>query len=220
MLLDPGYIILDTTGTGSAGSGTVPAGSSTTSTLDLNVNTAFANLGVSDIILQARNDITLAGGTAWDLSGTIGANLGGVTSGQLTLQAGRNIIFGDGSLISDANNWSVALAAGVNNFATGAIQPGVGNIYLNGGAGQTGGGSIQTARGSINLAAGQDITVGSGYVITTGGGSINAHALAGNIDTGSDAQGYILSTNASSLSAGLRFAAAAWAASAPATAAM
>ena len=32
--------------------------------------------------------------------------------------------------------------------------------------------------------------VGYGYVITTGGGSINAHALSGNIDTGSDAQGY------------------------------
>jgi filamentous hemagglutinin family protein len=199
LLLDPGFITLDTTGTGSAGSGTVSAGSSTTSTLDLNVNTAFANLGVSQIILQAMNDITLAGGTAWDLSGTIGANLGGVTSGQLTLQAGRNIVFGDGSLISDGNNWSVALAAGVNNFSTGGIQPGVGNIYLNGGAGQTGGGSIQTARGSINLAAGQNITVGSGHVITAGGGSINAHALAGNIDTGSDAQGYHFEAGVGSL---------------------
>ena len=49
--------------------------------------------------------------------------------------------------------------------------------------------------------AGQDITVGSGYVITTGGGSISAHALAGDIDTGSDAQGYHFNRNASSLSA-------------------
>ena len=52
----------------------------------------------------------------------------------------------------------------------------------------------------INLTAGQDILVGSGYVITTGGGSISAHALAGNIDTGSDAQGYFFKKNASSLS--------------------
>lgn len=200
LLLDPGYITLDTTGAGSAGSGTILAGSNPGSTLDLNVNTALANLGVSDIILQAQNDITLATGTAWDLSGTIGANLGGVTGGQLTLQAGRNIIFGEGSSISDANDWSVALSAGVNDFTAGTVQPGMGSIYLNGGMGQTGGGFIQTAQGNINLTAGQDITVGSGYVITTGGGSINAHALAGNIDTGSDAQGYHFESAVGSLS--------------------
>ena len=114
LLLDPDYIILDTSGSDSAGSGTVLAGSNPGKTLDLNVNSAFANLAVSQIILQAAYDITLAGGTAWNLSGTIGANLGGVTSGQLTLEAGRNIIFGDGSSISDANNWSVTLQAGYN----------------------------------------------------------------------------------------------------------
>jgi len=281
LLLDPGYIILDTSGSGSAGSGTVLAGNNSSSTLDLNVNSAFANLAVSQIILQAMYDITLSSGTSWDLSGTIGANFGGVTSGQLTLEAGRNIIFGDGASISDANNWSVTLMAGVNNFNTGTIQTGTGNIYLNGGNGQAGSGSIQTASGSvnlmagngiqigsgainssagnitwqaggdiqfgdgsqitvgnnglvtldagynyanntvqfgvgniylnggldgdgvggsiqaaagdINLTAGQNILVGSGYVITTGGGSISAHALAGNIDTGSDAQGYYFS---------------------------
>ena len=202
LLLDPGYIILDTSGSGSAGSAAVLAGNNPGSTLDLNVNSAFANLAVSQIILQAVYDITLAGGTSWNLSGTIGANFGGVTSGQLTLEAGRNIIFGDGSSISDANGWSVTLMAGVNNFNTGTIQPGAGNIYLNGGlAGDGVGGSIQAAAGDINLVAGQDITVGSGYVITTGGGSISAHALAGDIDTGSDAQGYHFNRNASSLSA-------------------
>ena len=129
LLLDPGYIILDTSGSGSAGSGAVLAGNNPGSTLDLNVNSAFANLAVSQIILQAVYDITLAGGTSWNLSGTIGANFGGVTSGQLTLEAGRNIIFGDGSSISDANGWSVTLMAGVNNFNTGTIQPGAGQ-YL------------------------------------------------------------------------------------------
>ena len=187
LFLDPDYIILDTSGNGSAGSGTVLAGDNPGTTLDLNVNTAFANLAVSQIILQAAYDITLAGGTSWNLSGTIGANLGGVTIGLLTLEAGRNIVFGDGASISDANNWSVALRAGVNNFTTGLVQPGVGNIYLNGGLGMTGGGSIQMAHGYINngiplpaidLIAGQDITVGSGYVITLtvpgpNGGSIN-----------------------------------------------
>ncbi len=293
LLLDPGYIILDTSGSGSAGTGTVLAGTSSTSILDLNVTTAFANLAVSDIILQAVNNITLTGGTTWDLSGTIGANSGGVTSGQLTLEAGNNIIFQDGSSIVDENNWSVTLEAGVNNFTTGtihtgtgtiyldggdgvggsvqttdgsinlsaggniqigsgiasstagnimwqaggdiqfgdgssisdgnngvvtlaagynfansAVQAGVGSIYLNGGPNGDGiGGSIQATAGdintteAINLAAGQDITVGTGYVITTGGGSISAHALAGSIDTGSDAQGYAFANNASSLNA-------------------
>jgi len=204
LLLDPDYIILDTSGSGSAGSGTVLAGSNPGSTLDLNVNSAFANLAVSQIILQAVYDITVASGTSWDLSGTIGANLGGVTSGQLTLEAGRNIIFGDGSSISDANNWSVALQAGYN-FANNSINYGKGNIYLGGFDGtspQDFSGSIQTASGSITLTAGQNILVGSGYVITTGGGSISAHALAGNIDTGSDAQGYYFSIGSvSSLSA-------------------
>jgi filamentous hemagglutinin family protein len=204
LLLDPDYIILDTSGSDSAGDGTVLAGNNPGNTLDLNINDAFANLAVSQVILQAAYDITLAGGTFWDLSGTVGANVGGVTSGQLTLEAGNNILFQDGSAIVDANNWSVTLKAGVNNFTTGTVQPGVGNIFLNGGPGSSGGGSIQMGSGNgsspvINLVAGQDITVGSGYVITTGGGSINAHALAGNIDTGSDARGYHFESAVSSL---------------------
>ena len=200
LLLDPDYITLDASGSGSAGNGVVPVGSSPGGTLDLNVGGAFANLAVSQITLQAKYDITLAGGTSWNLSQSIGANFGGVPGGQLTLEAGRNIIFQDGSLLSDANNWSVTLQAGYD-FALNAVQPGLGSIYLNGGAGLGGSGSIQTAAGSISLQAGQDITVGSGYVITTGGGSINARALAGNIDTGTDAQGYHFVNNASSLGA-------------------
>ena len=173
LLLDPDYIILDTSGSDSAGSGTVLAGDNPGTTLDLNVNSAFANLAVSDIILQAAYDITLTAGTAWDLSGTIGANLGGVTGGQLTLEAGRNIIFGDSSSISDANNWSVTLKAGVN-FSSGVVQAGSGSICLTGGqingAAQTVGGSIQTTGGSISLNAGQDIQTGTGSLIDLNGG--------------------------------------------------
>ncbi|MGA2786986.1 MAG: filamentous hemagglutinin N-terminal domain-containing protein [Verrucomicrobiota bacterium] len=175
LLLDPDYIILDTSGSGSAGSGTVLAGSNPGSTLDLNVNSAFANLAVSQIILQAVYDITLTGGTSWDLSGTIGANLGGVTSGQLTLEAGRNIIFGNGSQITDANNWSATLEAGYN-FANNTIQSGQGNIYLNGGSGQSGIGSIQLSQGSINLTAGNSIVVGSGCQLIDDGSTIGLYA--------------------------------------------
>ena len=152
----------------------------------VNVNTAFA--GFSQILLQASGTITLNANTAWNLSASSGQ-----TSGQLTLEAGNNITLPDGSSISDGNNWSVNLEAG---FANNAISYGQGSILLNGGSG-----SIQTAAGNINLEAGQNILVGSGYVITTGGGSINAHALAGNIDTGSDAQGYHFVSNVGFLSA-------------------
>ena len=183
LLLDPDYIILDTSGSGSAGSGTVLAGSNPGSTLDLNVNSAFANLAVSQIILQAAYDITLAGGTTWNLSGTIGANFGGVTSGQLTLEAGRNIIFGNGAKLKDANHWSATLLAGYD-FVNNVVQSGTGNIYLNGGSGLSQNGTIQLSAGSINLSAGQSILVGSGSVFTTGGGSIYVDALAGDINAG------------------------------------
>jgi filamentous hemagglutinin family protein len=177
LLLDPDYIILDTSGSDTISSGTVRAGDDPngTGTLDLNVNTAFANLAVSQIILQAAYDITLAGNTSWDLSGTIGANFGGVTGGQLTLEAGRNITFGDGSKITDANNWSVALDAGYN-FANNTVQSGYGNIYLNGGSGQSGSGSIQLSQGSINLTAGNSIVVGSGCQLIDDGGVIGLYA--------------------------------------------
>jgi filamentous hemagglutinin family protein len=175
LLLDPDYIILDTSGSGSAGSGTVLAGDNPGSTLDLNVNSAFANLAVSQIILQAVYDITLSGGTSWNLSQTIGANFGGVTSGQLTLEAGRNIIFGDGSSISDANNWSVTLQAGYD-FVNQIVQSGIGNIYLNGGSGQSGSGSIQLSQAPINLTAGNSIVIGSGCQLIDDGGTIGLYA--------------------------------------------
>jgi filamentous hemagglutinin family protein len=174
--LDPASITLGTSTAGGA----------------IDVNTAFA--GFSTINLQATATITLNNNTAWNLSASTG-----VGSGQLTLQAGGDIVFGNNSQITDPNNWSVTLQAGYN-FANNTVQSGVGNIYLNGGNGQTLNGAIQTASGNINLAAGQNILVGQGYVITTGGGSINAHALAGNIDTGSDAQGYHFESSADSLS--------------------
>ncbi len=207
--LDPIDIVLGDTGTtGPDSSGTIDGSGSGSGTLNVNVNTAFQNITAGQILLKASGNIFVGDGTdsggsftpisgiIWDLTGSTGNR----PTGQLMLQARGDITFVDGSLITDANNWSVSLAAGYN-FANNMVQPGAGNIYLNGGLGLGGSGSIQTAAGNINLQAGQDITVGSGYVITTGGGSIYAHALTGNIDTGSDAQGYYFVNNAGSLSA-------------------
>lgn len=143
----------------------------------INVNTAFA--GFSTIILQASGDITLKANTTWDLGTSTG-----VSTGQLTLQAGGDIIFNSGARITDANNWSATLQAGydaVNNL----VAYGAGSILLNGNS------FIQTRAGNLNLEAGQDITVNSGFVRTTGGGNVSAWALAGNVDTGTYAHGYV-----------------------------
>jgi filamentous hemagglutinin family protein len=192
--LDPVNIILGTSVPNGTldGSGTV-AYSSAPDTLNLNVNAGKSFKNFSQIILQATGDITLNDGVIWNLSASTGK-----TSGQMTLEASGDITFGDGSEIFDANNWSISLNAGYD-FSSNKVQPGAGSIYLNGGSGLTGSGSIQLASGSVHLTAGQDITVGSGFVITTGGGSVTAHALAGNIDTGSDAQGYFFESGAGSL---------------------
>lgn len=151
----------------------------------INVTTAFA--GFANILLQASGNITLANNLTWNLSGSTGKN-----SGTLALQAAGNLILGAGSLITDANNWSVSLAAGYDS-ALNHSTPGSGSILFNGNA------AIQTAAGAISLLAGKDITVGSGYVITKGGGNIDAHALTGNINTGSAAIGYVFKKNATTL---------------------
>jgi hypothetical protein len=178
LLLDPVNITLGTSVGGSVPAGGTVAYDSGSGTLALNVNTAFAGMNFSAIDLQATANITLAANTIWNLSQSTG-----LSAGQLTLQAGGNIIFNNGSQITDANGWSVNLQAGVS-FPSGVIQAGVGNIFLNGGAGKTLNGAISLAQGSITLSAGNSILVGSGYVRTTGGGGINASALTGDINGG------------------------------------
>jgi filamentous hemagglutinin family protein len=172
LLLDPDYIVIDQTDASPDGK------------LHLNVNSDF--VGLSTINLQAQYDISFADGIAWDLSGSTGQS-----SGQLTLEAGGNIIFGSGTALTDENNWSVSLYAGVTDFANKVISPGTGNIYLNGGSGLNAGGSIELAAGDINLYAGQSILVAplgsqvvSGSIFTTGGGNIFAYAAAGDIVAG------------------------------------
>lgn len=193
LTLDPDFIVLDQSGTDSAGSGTVGVGDASGSTLYFDVNSRFT--GLSDITLQAAYDILFADGTVWDLSASTGQS-----SGSLTLEAGRNIIFGNTTALKDTADWSFNLYAGVTDFGTPKVSPGAGSILLNAFdpnnpvEASDPSGYIQTGTGHINLIAGQDITVGIGRVTTTAGGSITAHALAGNIDTGGYAQGYVFQT--------------------------
>ena len=171
----------------------------------------YSHLNSSQITLESKNDISLDSSVAWNLSDSTGLN-----SGHLILAAGGNIAFqydnGSqiGASIFDGNDWSVSLYVGVVNFATPTptIKSGIGSISFFDGTGQIlpsngnpPSGSIQMFAGDVNLVAGQDITLGSGVINTTGGGNINLHALAGNIDTGSYAQGYIFQS-ASSASQG------------------
>ena len=186
-LLDPVNLILGTSGNGTVPADGTVAYNSSPGTLNLNVNTAFANKNFSNIKLQASGDITVSDNTVWDLTASTS-----VGSGQLSLQAGANIILNNGAKILDPGGWSVALAAGYD-FINGVNRFGIGSISLNNGS------SIETAQGGISLTAGKDITVGSGHVITKGGGGIDASALQGNINTGTDAQGYVFKFNANSI---------------------
>ncbi len=195
LLLDPVDIVLNSSGSGSAGDGTVTAGNGA-GTLQLNVNTAFANKNFSQIILQATRNITLAQGTTWDISASTGVSSG---ENHLLLQAGNNIIFENNARIFDANNWSVKLEAGYN-LLSGQIQNGVGSVYLNGGSGRNLNGSIETSQGSIDISAGKDVLVSGGFVRTSGGGSIRVAALGGDIDAGKKNDGFEFTTTGYRLS--------------------
>ena len=168
-LLDPVNIVLGTSGSGTVpANGTVP--STGTGTLNLNVNTAFANKNFSNIKLQASGNITLNANTIWNLSGSTGQ-----TAGQLTLQAGGNITLNSGAQITDANSWSVSLAAGYN-FVNNTINANKGTLTLNDGS------AIQTTDGNVNLLAGLGITLtGSGSVSAAGKGGITAMVSSGSL---------------------------------------
>ena len=171
LLLDRDNITLNTSGSGSD-----------SDMLYLNVNSDFT--GLSKITLEANNQITVDSYTTWDLSGSTGQ-----TQGALVLAAGGDIVFNTGSAIYDNNKWTISLYAGVSDFNKLTVQSGNGSISMGSDEGDNPT-YIQTSSGAINLEAGANITLGLGYVNTTGGGSITAHALAGSIDTGGIVEGY------------------------------
>ena len=188
LLLDPINIVLNSSGSTTTApdpTGAINGSGATSSTWNVNVNTAFANKSFSQILLAASGNISLSSGLNWNLSSSTAES-----SGQLVLEAGGNITFANNSKITDANDWGVSLYAGYN-FNLGTISSGAGNIYLNGGSGKSLNGSIHLNAGSIAMFAGQSILLGSGSVNTLGGGSIFACALAGDIDAGTANGGYI-----------------------------
>ena len=166
-------------------------------------------------VATGSGNLYLNGGTGSDLAGSLQAGTGAITlqagnaiqlgsgsvtsmGGNILAQAGGDLTFLDNaSHFSAVNGGAITLQAGYN-YSSQTVSYGTGNLYLDG-AGIGLGGYVLTDSGAISLAAGLNITVGSGYVITTAGGGISAHALEGNIDTGSDAQGYHFNSNVKSL---------------------
>lgn len=180
LLIDPLNITIGNSGSGSIGSGTVGSGDAPVAgTLTLDVNTAF--IGFSQITLQALNNIAISSGTIWDLVASTGINSPG---SQLKLETGNNITVSSGASILGGEGWSVTLQAGRNFSFADTVNSGVGTISFAGNS------SLETQDGNINLLAGNNITVASGHIRTVNGGSITAHALAGNINSGTKANGF------------------------------
>lgn len=178
LLIDPTDIVIGGSGSGSIGSGTVASGDSP-STLNLDVNSAFQ--GFSHITLQATRNITLAANTVWDLEQSTGLTQAGSL---LKLEAGNNITFASGSSLLAGDNWSVTLQAGRSFPTSDTVVSRVGNISFSGSA------SLQAQNGSVNLLAGNNLTVGSGFIRTMEGGNIMAQAVGGTLNTGTRAKGF------------------------------
>lgn len=162
---------------------------------DLTIDSAFVsgltptlNSGLYQLNIQTDGNIKVA--TQWFLNDPGAAAL-------LTLSAGNSIIFNTGSSLNAANNWSLSLSAGPQSLTTKPTTAQTDGIYLNGAS------YIQTQNGSIHLWAANEIlinatttTANGGGVRTMAGGSIDATAQLGSINTGGSPQGYNYQTTA------------------------
>jgi filamentous hemagglutinin family protein len=172
LFLDPTDINITTSGTGSAGSGTVGA-NDPPPTLSLNPLTAFK--GFSTITLQATHDITLS--SSWNLPTSTGLDAVGC---QLTLQAGNNIALKDNVTLDGGGKWKLFLATGVN-FGTSPDLNG-GNLSLGSNA------KLKAGLGFIDVNAFRNINLNSKALVQTDAGSISLAAL-GDIAIGSSGIG-------------------------------
>ena len=143
--------------------------------------------GLSQILLQADDSITMSANTTWTLADLPGA-------GSFTLSAGNDITFSTGSSISAGKNWDLNLFAGTA-FVPSVAQPkpvsGSDGIYLNGSS------FIQSQNGNINVQAANEVLVnsllstsGGNGIRTRAGGSINVTAQYGNVNTGENASAF------------------------------
>src|SRR3984957_1204380 len=164
LIIDPDNITLSDSGS-TAASGTVNEGDSPSM---LTLNPASLD-SFSQILLQASGTITLA--TPWTVPDSL-------TATSLTLQAGNNLVFNSGDSLTVGRNWTVDLIAGANFNSPTGVTPGTGSITMGPNA------SVQSVNGNINLIAGDGISIGTGTIASTGGGSILLQAVSQNISLG------------------------------------
>jgi filamentous hemagglutinin family protein len=196
----PNIVLVSGSGDSAPANGTVnvgdppSAGSPDTLTLDVDTfNTLISQNMLSQINLQASQDIEVS--TLWSLPD-------GQPNASLTLQAGRNITLDNGAAIQTGQNWTVNLNAGgafVPTVAQPAPASGTYGIYLNGNS------YIQTQNGDINLTAMNEVqiatstaveNVGNSGIRTLVGGNISVTTTYGDVNTGSNPQGYQYQTTA------------------------
>lgn len=179
--------------------------------------------GYSQIDLRAPNNI--------ELSAVLGLNTATVPTA-LSLTAGNNITLDTGSGIDAGQNWTVNLTAGTGLAPGVTPASGSDGIYLE--ASGTAQSYILGLNGNINLRAANEVQVGwvnyagsgvetpspgsvnpgASSVSTAQGGSINVTTLYGDVNTGSDpngfnysATGYSVPDNVSTLLGGISTAA-------------
>jgi filamentous hemagglutinin family protein len=147
--------------------------------LVLNTSTSF--IGLSDIRVEAGQDITLANDTGWILAP-------GVTD--LTLRAGNDIVFGTNARIFDAGAAASPLRL---NLIAGANFQGGDLFDVTAGVGDIVNPFVQIGSGEIRAVAGNGIALDQGAIRTTAGGSIDLTAVAGDIDAGRNSNWFIQS---------------------------
>lgn len=134
---------------------------------NLNINDLAA---YSQIDLQALDNITLS--SAWS---TVNANAPSI----LSLSAGNNINLN--SSLTVGTGWDINLNSGLLQTA--------GGIYLKGAS------TIQAQDGDINLFASKEVIVNSGAIRTVSGGNISVTAVSGDVNTGTNPNGYNFGLN-------------------------
>ena len=176
---------------------------STAQSRDANNNNLEVNLNAGDLANYTQIDVhaldNLELSTAWTLNDSARPAI-------LSLQAGNSLILDAGASISGGKNWEVNLTAGTGFVPTlaqptpPAGDPAAGDyedgIYLKGGA------YVQTQNGDLNVWAANEVQIDAGLdagndgIRTLNGGNINVTAVAGEVNTGGNPQGFLYHYNA------------------------
>jgi trimeric autotransporter adhesin len=172
LLLDPNTITIDNGGTGNPNGGIIGVNAPGSPTIDPASLTAFTTISLeAKTSITVNAPITLPDGPE-------------KASYSITLRSGGNITFGARGGIAAGMDWAVNLIAGATFAGPTDVKSGTGSVALNGGA------TISSVDHAVSIYAGKDVTVQTGAIRTTGGGSISVTALGGSINAGTSPVGF------------------------------